>query len=222
MYLRLLTVIIYFLVSAGSASAGPPLLTHDTDTPGNNNWEINIAYTLEQRQTEDTHTIPVIDINYGIGDNIQIKYEVLWLVLDEKDVGTKSGLGNSALGLKWRFYNDKQYGLAMSVYPQFEFNNPTSSAQRVSLMKEPFCTCLCRLKKPWGPDGSMRKPDIHSTNSRMRNGYMVSAVDTKSGKTFLFWLKSMASLRKISRTTLSFSISAANGISVNNLVLWLR
>ncbi len=123
-------VMALILVSVGPALAGPPLLTDDTGTPGDRNWEINIAYTLDKRHAETTHETPILDLNYGVGDNIQLKYEVPWLVLHENGVGTKSGLGNSVVGLKWRFLDEKRDGVAMSVYPQFEFNNPTTSADR--------------------------------------------------------------------------------------------
>jgi len=118
------------LISTGPALAGPPLLTDDTGTPGDKHWEINIAYTLDKRHTVATHETPVLDFNYGLGDNIQLKYEVPWLVLHENGGGTKSGLGNSIAGVKWRFLDDKRDGVAMSVYPQFDFNNPTTSADR--------------------------------------------------------------------------------------------
>ncbi|TWJ17567.1 transporter [Geobacter argillaceus] len=127
---RLLIIISLLFVSTGPAFAGPPLQTDDTGTPGDKHWEINIAYTLDKRHTVVTHQTPILDLNYGVGDNIQLKYEVPWLVLHENGVGTKSGLGNSVAGMKWRFLDEKRDGVAMSVYPQFEFNNPTNSADR--------------------------------------------------------------------------------------------
>src|SRR5690348_6718642 len=32
------------------AQAGPPLLTDDPETPGNRHWEINLAWTVSQRE----------------------------------------------------------------------------------------------------------------------------------------------------------------------------
>src|SRR6266511_3707895 len=90
------------LISTGPALAGPPLLTDDTGTPGDKHWEINIAYTLDKRHTEATHQTPVIDINYGVGENIQLKYEIPWVIFHERGIGTRGGIGNSLVGLKWR------------------------------------------------------------------------------------------------------------------------
>lgn len=139
------------LIFAGPALAGPPLLTDDTGTPGNKNWEINIAYTLDKRHTEATHETPIIDLNYGIGDNIQLKYEVPWLVFHEEGAGTKSGLGNSVVGVKWRFLDEKRDGVAMSVYPQFEFNNPTSSADRGIVDEGTILRLPVQVSKKLGP-----------------------------------------------------------------------
>jgi hypothetical protein len=127
---RFCITVFLVLLTAGPAFAGPPLLTDDTGTPGDKHWEINVAFTIDKRHSESTYEAPVLDLNYGIGDNIQIKYEVPWLIRHEQETGTKSGLGNSVFGVKWRFLDQERYGVNMSVYPQFEFNPPTSSADR--------------------------------------------------------------------------------------------
>jgi len=106
------------------------LLTDDPGTPGDGNWEINIAITFEKRRTEKSYETPILDINYGLGERIQLKYEVPWLVLDERGQRTKNGLGTSKFGVKWRFFDQKRQGIDMSIYPQFEFNNSDSSADR--------------------------------------------------------------------------------------------
>lgn len=112
------------------AQGGPPLITDDPGTPGDGRWEINIAFTVEKRKTERSYESPILDINYGLGERIQLKYEVPWLVLDEHGERTKNGLGNSIIGVKWRFFDQDRQGIDMSVYPQLEFNNSDSSADR--------------------------------------------------------------------------------------------
>ncbi len=112
------------------AFASPPLLTDDPDTPGDKRWEINVALTLDKLLTESTYEAPNLDLNYGVGDNIQIKYEIPWLILHEQGIGTQSGLGNSNFGVKWRFLDEEQHGVNMSTYPQIEFNSLTSSVNR--------------------------------------------------------------------------------------------
>ncbi len=70
------------------AQGGPPLITDDPGTPGDGNWEINIAFTTKKRRTVRSYETPILDINYGLGDRIQLKYEVPWLDLDERSEHT--------------------------------------------------------------------------------------------------------------------------------------
>jgi hypothetical protein len=51
-------------------------------------------------------------------------------VLDTTNEPVKSGLGNSEVAIKWRFFDEDKNGMALSVYPRFIFNNPVSSADR--------------------------------------------------------------------------------------------
>jgi hypothetical protein len=116
--------------AAALAQGGPPLLTDDPGTPGDGNWEINLAFAVESLEDETTFEAPLLDINYGVGDTIQLKFELPWIFLHQDGDGTKNGLGNSAFGIKWRFLDEDPDGLSMSVYPQFQFRNPTSSGDR--------------------------------------------------------------------------------------------
>ncbi len=110
--------------------AGPPLITDDPDTPGPDNWEIDIATTSEYAQHEWNLETPLLDMNYGIGEHIELTYELPWVVLVPASGGASSGLGNSLLGVKWRFLDQTNDWLDVSAYPQVEFNNPTSSVRR--------------------------------------------------------------------------------------------
>jgi hypothetical protein len=113
-----------------AAQGGPPFITDDPGTSGNGNWEVNTALYTERHPTERIYNAPILDANYGWGPRIQLKYHVPYLV-DGTDGGpTRSGLGKSLAGVKWRFYDNDEKGLQISTYPQLEFNNPTSSVQR--------------------------------------------------------------------------------------------
>ncbi len=112
------------------AQGGPPLLTDDPETPGNGHWEINVAWTLSQKQNERLFAIPLIDINYGLGQHIQLKAEVPWLVLQERRGGTQSGIGSANFGVKWRFLDKDRHSFAMSTYPQLEIRTSAASVRR--------------------------------------------------------------------------------------------
>ena len=107
------------------------MLTDDPGTPGDGHWEINVAMVTERsRDGASESNFPLLDLNYGIGDRVQLKYEVPWLVQSEPGQASRAGLGDSKFGVKWRFFDDETSGLAISTYPQIEFNNPTSSERR--------------------------------------------------------------------------------------------
>src|SRR6266699_2620925 len=110
------------------AQGGPPLLTDDPEKPGNGHWEINVAWTLSQNQR--LFAIQLVDINYGLGERIQLKAEVPWLVLQRRREGIQSGIGSANFGVKWRFLDKKRYGFAMSTYPQLEIRTSSSSVRR--------------------------------------------------------------------------------------------
>ena len=112
------------------AQGGPPLITDDPETPGNGHWEINVAWTLSQKRNARLFGIPLLDVNYGVGEHVQLKAEVPWLLLRERGAKTQSGIGSANFGVKWRFLDKDRYGFAMSTYPQLEIRTSSSSARR--------------------------------------------------------------------------------------------
>jgi hypothetical protein len=119
-----------WLLCAATALAGPPLITDDPDTPGPNSWEIDFATTSQKSSHSWQLETPLLDMNYGVGEHIELTYEIAWNVL-VPDVGpARGGLGNSLFGVKWRFLDQTNAWLDVSVYPQIIWNNPTSSVRR--------------------------------------------------------------------------------------------
>jgi hypothetical protein len=117
---------------AVNARGGPPLLTDDPDTPGPNHWEINIAMTSEDVAEQWEFETPLLDMNYGVGEHIQLKYQVPLALYVPKQSGARVGMGNSLAGVKWRFIDQTNWSwLEVSTYPQFEFIYPESSVRRV-------------------------------------------------------------------------------------------
>jgi hypothetical protein len=111
------------------AQGGPPYYTNDPGTPGNLQWEINLGYMpFLFPNSSITHT-PDLDINFGIGDRIQLTYESAWLRVADPSPA-KFGLGQDQLGFKWRFLDNKASAFAMSLFPQVSINNPNDSVAR--------------------------------------------------------------------------------------------
>jgi hypothetical protein len=135
---------LFFLLFASAASlfaqAGPPFRTDDPETPGNRHWEINFGFIADHNPGAAYYQTPDFDINYGWGDRIQLKYELPISEYTNANNTTVAGLGNSLLGIKWRFYehrranskpdDDKAVNFSLGTYPQLSLDNPTSAVRR--------------------------------------------------------------------------------------------
>lgn len=146
--LFLLTIFVCTVLAQGQG--GPPMITDDPSTPGNHNWEINTAYTAEVQERKSEYEAPILDMNYGWGERIQLKLELPWVVQRE-DGESHSGLGNTLLGVKWRFLDSKRLDLQVSTYPQLELNNPGYSVQRGLVERGPGFLLPLEVTKKAGP-----------------------------------------------------------------------
>jgi len=129
---RLSTVVLLLALwpAAVSAQGGPPLLTDDPDTPGPGHWEINLAMLLETSRLERRIEAPRLDVNYGVGRRIQLKFEMPWVRAHQEGERLQDGAGNAVVGVKWRFLGQEGMRVAWSIYPQFAFNTLHSSIEK--------------------------------------------------------------------------------------------
>jgi hypothetical protein len=102
------------------AQAGPPFLSNDPGTPGNANWEINVAVAPSVTRDAAAYQIPQLDVNFGLGQQLQLTYEVPFGVQDRAGAPQTSGWGNSMAGMKWRFFDQGEDGWRLSAFPQVE------------------------------------------------------------------------------------------------------
>jgi hypothetical protein len=121
------------------AQGGPPFITDDPGTPGNRHWEINFGWIADHNPGLATYQLPDIDMNYGWGDRIQLKYELPLAAATDEHNTTRAGLGESLLGIKWRYFEhhkagepktDENLDFSLGTYPQASINNPTSAVRR--------------------------------------------------------------------------------------------
>jgi len=117
--LCLATLLLHLPVSA-RAQAGPPFLTNDPGTPGNANWEINLGVMPTIVRGISSYQLPQIDLNYGLGDRIQLTYEVPYVLQFSSGQSMQSGWSNGYPGVKWRFLDEGEDGWQMSTFPQIE------------------------------------------------------------------------------------------------------
>ena len=117
----------FFLLAISTQLAigqeSPPLMTDDSGVPGDGKWENNIGFAFQGNNEKNVVEGPIIDLNYGLGDHIQLKYEMGWSA--EKGEPLANHLDAAVLGLKYNFSDGTDDGLEFSLYPQtiFAFNN---------------------------------------------------------------------------------------------------
>jgi len=102
------------------AQGGPPLQTDDPGTPGDRQWEVNTAFTLDRTPAGQTLEAPLVDANYGLGPRIQLKVEMPWVVESPapEALPSRNGAGNALIGVKWRFLDEQEGAPALAFYPQ--------------------------------------------------------------------------------------------------------
>ncbi len=147
----------------------PPLDVDDPATPGCNQWEINVVASGDVSLREKKYELPLLDINYGIGDNLQLKYEVP-NVNSQTEGTTVSGVGNSKAGLKYMFFENEDLKMQMAFYPQVEFLTPSSGAEEKGLETSGTITTLPFLLSQ--KIGQLSSGDIMMTTNL---GYNISA-----------------------------------------------
>jgi len=102
------------------AQGGPPYLTNDPGTPGDGNWEINLASMQTIARGIASYQTPQIDLNFGLGPAIQLTYEIPYVIQTTAHEPTTSAWGNAYPGIKWRFLDQGEGGWQMSTFPQLE------------------------------------------------------------------------------------------------------
>jgi hypothetical protein len=122
--------VVAFWAGRVRAQGGPPMITDDPGTPGDGKFEINLAITGERRANESVFDVPGIDINYGVGDRIQLTLQGGPVLLKRKEHGAIGGLGGTEAAVKWRFVENQETGLSMSMFPRVIFNLSRSAARR--------------------------------------------------------------------------------------------
>ena len=106
------------------------MITDDPGTPGPGKWENNIAIAFEHRSGETAYDLPAIDLNYGVGEHIQLTLQTAPVLLKRNDHGPIGGLGGTETALKWRFLDQETNGFDISMYPRVIFNVTQSSVRR--------------------------------------------------------------------------------------------
>jgi hypothetical protein len=146
-------VSVFGLGAAGvvHAQAGPPFLTNDPGTPGNANWEINLASMQSIARGVSSYQVPQFDLNFGVGDRIQLTLEIPYVVQTSSGQGVESGWSNAYPGVKWRFLDQGEDGWQVSTFPQIEVGTPASARDQGIATLGPRYLLPLEVSKTVGP-----------------------------------------------------------------------
>jgi hypothetical protein len=112
------------------AQAGPPFLTNDPGTPGNANWEINLASTQTIGRGGASYQLPQIDLNFGLGERIQLTYQMPYVLQTAAGQSLQTGWSNAFTGIKWRFLDEGEGSWQMATFPQIETGASAPARQK--------------------------------------------------------------------------------------------
>jgi hypothetical protein len=117
----------------------PPLAVDDPGVPDEGEYEINLLTEADLAADARTVNVATVDANYGtvlrgFGHQLptQLKLEFPIVAREEHGEPYQMGLGTSAFGLKFNFYNDESRGLRVSIYPQLQFSTGGSVEKRIA------------------------------------------------------------------------------------------
>lgn len=118
--LKRLIALFIVLCWSGAAFANHPLITDDTITQGRGNFEFELygesSHQNKDGVVEDATGITAM-LTYGINDQTDVILGVPYSYLRQEDsvTNTEYGVSNTALALKWRFY--EKGGLSLALKP---------------------------------------------------------------------------------------------------------
>jgi hypothetical protein len=147
----LLAAALLLIPSGAQGDAGPPYLTNDPGTPGNGNWEINLASMPTFEHGQASYQIPQIDINFGLGERLQLSYEIPYVVQTSSGGQRESGWSNASTGVKWRFFDQGEGGWQLSTFPQLQTAGSAAAQRKGIAMEGPRLLLPLEIARSVGP-----------------------------------------------------------------------
>ncbi len=183
------------------------MITDDPGTPGNGRWEINLAVAFEHRQSETSWDLPMIDLNYGVGERIQLTLQSAPVLLKRSGQGSIGGIGGTEAALKWRFLDEERDGVSMSIFPRIIFNVVQSSARRGLSEAGTRVRCPMQIAKKFGVvDLDLEAGSLTSTVGRSEWLYgIVGAIEVSKTTAFMAELQGTART-SFARDTLTVNV----------------
>ena len=137
------------LISAMRVFAGPPFLTDDPEPVDYLHWEAYIFSLGDRSSGHYAFDGPAAEINYGVFPDTQLHLIVPMTTVGGNGASTVSGLGDTELGVKYRFVHETNGWPQIGIFPMAEL--PTGNAARGLGNGRTWLRLPLWLQKSWGP-----------------------------------------------------------------------
>jgi hypothetical protein len=118
-----------FLLAAGFSGqsiAGPPYVTDDPEPVEYQHWEVYFASLTDETPDGVTGTLPHLEVNYGVIPEVQLHVIVPDAFSSLRGEPRNFGLGDTELGVKFRFLKETDDHPQIGIFPLVEL--PTGDA----------------------------------------------------------------------------------------------
>lgn len=137
------------LSAAAVVHAGPPFLTDDPEPVDLHHWEFYVFGAGDRTNDGNSLTGPAIELNYGVLPNTQLHLVAPMASVSGPGTGWTSGLGDTEVGVKYRFLNETDTRPQIGVFPMAEL--PTGSSARGLGNGRTWFRLPLWIQKSWGP-----------------------------------------------------------------------
>ena len=111
-----------------AAHAGPPYVTDDPEPVEYQHWEVYLASATEHTPGVVAGTLPHLEVNYGVIPSVQLHLIVPDAFSSSPSQSRSYGLGDTELGVKYRFLEETDDHPQVALFPLAEL--PTGSASK--------------------------------------------------------------------------------------------
>ncbi len=113
---------------AGPLFGGPPFLTDDPEPVEYRHWEAYLFANGDRADDAGIVNAPAAELNYGVAPETQLHLVVPLTNFSASGEPTHAGLGDTELGVKYRFVRETDQHPQIGVFPMVEL--PTGRASR--------------------------------------------------------------------------------------------